>query len=119
MRQETFPLSQKELQRVSVISACIKGDMAFASAPEPSGKAARFPGNARRKLGGANRGRRRAALSRDIAASRTRIGQHNPTQPTRAGRTGGGASDAARCELVAKREDLRLQGSTGPKTGGY
>jgi transposase len=28
MRQETFTLSQKELQRVSVISACIKGDMA-------------------------------------------------------------------------------------------
>ena len=34
MRQETFSLSQKELQRVSVISACIKGDMACASAAE-------------------------------------------------------------------------------------
>ena len=34
MRQETFPLSQKELQRVSVISACIKGDLACASAAE-------------------------------------------------------------------------------------
>jgi transposase len=32
MRQETFTLSQKELQRVSVISACIKGDMACARA---------------------------------------------------------------------------------------
>ena len=32
MRQETFTLSQKELQRVSVISACIKGDLACASA---------------------------------------------------------------------------------------
>src|SRR6267142_5626379 len=32
MRLETFTLSQKELQRVSVISACIKGDMACASA---------------------------------------------------------------------------------------
>ena len=32
MRQETFPLSQKELQRVSVIRACIKGDMACARA---------------------------------------------------------------------------------------
>jgi hypothetical protein len=30
MRQETFTLSQQELQRVSVISACIKGDMACA-----------------------------------------------------------------------------------------
>ena len=34
MRQETFALSQKELQRVSVIRACIKGDMACASAAE-------------------------------------------------------------------------------------
>lgn len=32
MRQETFTLSQKELQRVSVISACIKGIMACARA---------------------------------------------------------------------------------------
>jgi len=32
MRQETFTLSEKELQRVSVISACIKGDMACARA---------------------------------------------------------------------------------------
>src|SRR5437899_9862984 len=34
MRQETFTLSQKELQRVTVISACIKGDMACARAAE-------------------------------------------------------------------------------------
>jgi len=32
MRQETYTLSQKELQRVSVISACIKGGMACARA---------------------------------------------------------------------------------------
>ena len=32
MRQETFPLSQKELQRVRVINACIKADMACARA---------------------------------------------------------------------------------------
>jgi transposase len=32
MKQDTFTLSQKELQRVSVISACIKGDMACARA---------------------------------------------------------------------------------------
>src|SRR4029077_10097647 len=48
--------------------------------------------NARRKLGGASGGRCRAELSRDIAASRTRIGT---TQSKRDGRTGGGASDAA------------------------
>ena len=34
MRQETFTLSRKELQRVSVISMCIKGDLACASAAE-------------------------------------------------------------------------------------
>src|SRR5437016_1863204 len=32
MRPATFTLSQKELQRVSVINACIKGDMACARA---------------------------------------------------------------------------------------
>jgi len=34
MRPETFTLSQKELQRVSVVSTCIQGDMACASAAE-------------------------------------------------------------------------------------
>lgn len=34
MRGRTFALSQKELQRVSVISACIQGDMACARAAE-------------------------------------------------------------------------------------
>src|SRR5579859_8029912 len=36
MRQETFTLSQKELQRVSVISACIKREMAHANRGRPS-----------------------------------------------------------------------------------
>lgn len=34
MRQETFRLSQKELQRVAVIAACVKGDLACARAAE-------------------------------------------------------------------------------------
>src|SRR5712692_380893 len=34
MRQETFTLSAKELQRVAVISHCVKGDLACASAAE-------------------------------------------------------------------------------------
>ena len=34
MRQETFTLSQKELQRVSVLSTCLKGDLACARAAE-------------------------------------------------------------------------------------
>ena len=32
MRQETFTLSQKELQRVSVLSTCLQGGLACASA---------------------------------------------------------------------------------------
>src|SRR5258708_31373059 len=32
MRQGTFALSQKELQRVSVIASCVKGDLACARA---------------------------------------------------------------------------------------
>src|SRR5258708_28194710 len=32
MRQGTFALSQKELQRVAVISSCVKGDLACARA---------------------------------------------------------------------------------------
>ncbi len=34
MRQETFTLSAKELQRVAVISSCSKGDLACAGAAE-------------------------------------------------------------------------------------
>src|SRR5580704_16290295 len=34
MRGRTFALSEKELQRVSVISSCVRGDMACARAAE-------------------------------------------------------------------------------------
>ncbi len=34
MRQETFTLSQRELQRVAVISRCVKGELACARAAE-------------------------------------------------------------------------------------
>jgi transposase len=65
MRQETFPLSQKELQRVSVLSTCIKGDLACASAAELLGLSVRQIKRLKRRLreGGeaalahANRGR--------------------------------------------------------------
>src|SRR5215472_13253705 len=52
-----------------------------------------FWSSARRKRGGANGERSRAEPSRDIVANWTSIGT---TQPTRAGRSGGGAGDAAR-----------------------
>lgn len=65
MRQETFTLSQKELQRVSVLSACNKGDMACASAAELLGLSVRHVKRLKKRLreGGeaalahANRGR--------------------------------------------------------------
>src|SRR3989442_1609244 len=65
MRQETFTLSQKELQRVSVISTCIKGDLACASAAELLSLSVRHIKRLKRRLreGGeaalahANRGR--------------------------------------------------------------
>src|SRR5258706_9101901 len=48
MRQETFTLSQKELQRVGVISACIKGDVAHANRGRPSHR--RLPDAVRRRI---------------------------------------------------------------------
>src|SRR6202051_1787503 len=48
MRQETFTLSQKELQRVSVINACIKGDMAHANRGRPSPR--RLPDAVRQRI---------------------------------------------------------------------
>jgi transposase len=65
MRQETFSLSQKELQRVSVISTCIKGDLACASAAGLLGLSVRHIKRLKKRLreGGeaalahANRGR--------------------------------------------------------------
>src|SRR6266568_1544966 len=65
MRQETFTLSQKELQRVSVMSTCIKGDLACASAAELLSLSVRHIKRLKRRLreGGeaalahANRGR--------------------------------------------------------------
>ena len=78
MRQETFTLSQKELQRVSVLSACNKGDMACASAAELLSLSVRHIKRLKKRLreGGeaalahANRGRpsHRALAERDRQA---------------------------------------------------
>src|ERR1039457_1809892 len=66
MRGRTFALSQKELQRVSVISSCAKGDMACGRAaahPSLRTRPGRGPQKTRRGGGGgpprahANRGR--------------------------------------------------------------
>lgn len=48
MSRETFRLSQKELQRVPVISSCIKGDLACASRGRPSPR--RLPEQVRARI---------------------------------------------------------------------
>ena len=50
MKQETFTLSQKELQRVSVINACIKGDMTCARAAEPLSLSVRYIKRLKKRL---------------------------------------------------------------------
>src|SRR5450755_3170016 len=51
MRGRTFALSQKELQRVSVISACIKGDMTCARAGELLSLSARQVKRLKKRMG--------------------------------------------------------------------
>ena len=48
MRQGTFALSQKELQRVAVISSCVKGELAHASRGRPSHR--RLPDRVRERI---------------------------------------------------------------------
>jgi hypothetical protein len=48
MRGRTFALSQKELQRVSVISSCAKGEMACANRGRPSSR--RLPSRVRQSV---------------------------------------------------------------------
>src|ERR1700686_398734 len=48
MRQGTFALSQKELQRVAVISSCVNGDLAYASRGRPSHR--RLPDRVRDRI---------------------------------------------------------------------
>src|SRR5260370_22759807 len=77
MHRETFRLSQKELQRVAVISSCIKGDLACARAAELLDLTPRHVQRlkARYRLGSA------AALAH---ASRGRPSPRRLPEPTRA-----------------------------------
>lgn len=50
MRQETFTLSQKELQRVNIISSCIKGEMACARAAGLLGRSVRHIKRLKKRL---------------------------------------------------------------------
>src|SRR5260370_239896 len=107
MRQETYTLSQKELQRVSVISACIKGDMACARAAallclsvrqiKRLKKRMREDGEA--ALAHANRGR--PSHRRLPDAVRERIVQLSRT-------TYAGFNDHHLCEKLVEREGFAL-----------
>jgi transposase len=107
MRQETFTLSQKELQRVSVISACIKGDMACARAAELLCLSARQVKRLKKRmredgeaaLAHANRGR--PSHRRLPDAIRQRIVQLART-------TYAGFNDHHLCEKLVEREGFSL-----------
>src|SRR5258705_304055 len=107
MRQETFTLSQKELQRVSVINACVRGDMACARAAallclsvrqiKRLKKRMREDGEA--ALAHANRGR--PSHRRLPDAVRERIVQLSRT-------TYAGFNDHHLCEKLVEREGFAL-----------
>ena len=111
MRQETFTLSQKELQRVSVISACSKGEMACARAAgllclsvrqvKRLKKRMREDGEA--ALAHANRGR--PSQRRLPDAVRTKIVQL-------ARGTYAGFNDHHLCEKLVEREGFSLSRET-------
>jgi transposase len=111
MRQETFTLSQKELQRVSVISACIKGDMACARAAvllclsvrqvKRLKKRMREDGEA--ALAHANRGRpSHRRLSDDLADRIVQLARS----------TYAGFNDHHLCEKLVEREGFSLSRET-------
>ena len=107
MRQETITLSQKELQRVAVISSCSKGDLTCARAAELLDLTPRHVKRlkARYRLGSA------AALAH---VSRGRPGSHRLPEQTRArilhlARTRYvGFNDHHLCEKLAEVEGLSL-----------
>jgi hypothetical protein len=73
----------------------------------------------KRTLGGAKRSLYRGERCADYSANRATIARQDPQEPV-----GALEAQAQRSvllenrELVTKREDLRLQGGTGSKTGG-
>ena len=107
MNRETFRLSQKELQRVAVISSCIKGDLACARAAELLDLSPRHVKRlkARYRLGSA------AALAH---ANRGRPSPRRLPEPTRArilelARTRyAGFNDHHLCEKLTEVEGLSL-----------
>src|ERR1700736_3449531 len=111
MRQETYTLSQKELQRVSVISACIKGDMACARSPRLFALSVRQVNRLKNRmredgeaaLAHANRGR--PSHRRLPQAVRERIVQLSRS-------TYAGFNDHHLCEKLVEREGFSLSRET-------
>jgi len=111
MRQGTFTLSQKELQRVRVISACIKGDMACA-------RAAGLLGLSVRQI---KRLKRRMREDGEAALAHANRGQPSPRRLPDAVRqrilqlartTYAGFNDHHFCEKLVEREGFSLSRET-------
>lgn len=111
MRGRTFALSQKELQRVSVISSCIKGDMACARAAELLSLSIRQVRRLKKRL----REDGEAALAH---ANRGRPSPRRLPQPVRqtairlARTTYAGFNDHHLCEKLCEVEGLSLSRET-------
>src|SRR5277367_6618343 len=111
MRQETFTLSQKELQRVGIISQCVQGNLACARAAELLDLSARHVKRlkARYRQGGA------AALAH---ASRGRPSHRRLPEAVRerivqlARNTYAGFNDHHLCEKLVEREGFSLSRET-------
>src|SRR5277367_3032221 len=111
MRQETFTLSQKELQRVGIISQCVQGNLACARAAELLDLSARHVKRlkARYRQGGAaalaHASRGRPSHRRLPCAVRERI-------VTLARSTYAGFNDHHLCEKLVEREGFSLSRET-------
>lgn len=111
MKQETFTLSQKELQRVAVISACGKGRLACGRAAELLALSVRQVRRLKKRLQAGGE----AAMAH---ASRGRASPRRLPEPMRrriltlARTTYAGFNDHHFCEKLREVEDLRLSRET-------
>src|ERR1017187_7276824 len=98
MRGRTFALSQKELQRVSVISSCAKGDMACARGAAPLSLIVRPGRGLHKRFSGEERGGRGGPEPPALPPSRRGKGG----APKKAWGGGGGAGWGARQPRTAQ-----------------
>jgi len=110
MRGRTFALSQKELQRVSVISSCAKWDMACARAAEPLSFSVRQV--KRLKNVCESRGGGSGARQPRAAQSPTPAEAHSPIVLRLARTTYAGFNDHHLCEKLCEIEGFALSRET-------